>query len=231
MLLFLAGTTQADEVPVNCLSDHLLEAIEMNSHRRALYAELTDGKSKLLSDIVVNAERAAYFPALYLDHRGRRFARKGLGIFCDYVGTRATAKPFAARFDFEPQHISLYKRPNARRIIRRLQEFKKREDYRGLQQAIRDEIDRLAPYPTFHAMLRHNLRTALRTATLVPVHLKMARERGIRSPKALLHQYLDNGITTVNYGIFIDSIAAKFHAQGVPMIHNDLPQVPDFDVE
>jgi hypothetical protein len=62
---------------------HLCEAIALNTARRPVYAQATDGRSWWLSTWLISAEQATRPVARWLDRRARPYNAVGIGIVAD----------------------------------------------------------------------------------------------------------------------------------------------------
>lgn len=66
-----------------CFYGHLSDAIIQNQERRAYYAKITNGKSKKVSDDLINSERILMPMALLVDMRARKIRMDDTSIVCE----------------------------------------------------------------------------------------------------------------------------------------------------
>ena len=65
---------------------HLREAMKVNGERRSVYSEITEGKSRRLSGLLIASERLLLPTAMFYDARAARFNRQGIAVVAgDFV--------------------------------------------------------------------------------------------------------------------------------------------------
>ena len=80
--------------------------------------------------------------------------------------------------------------------------------------------------PNFHCMQRHLIESIGRTAMLAPVYEQMAKDRELKSPQALIRQFLKLQIWGLRLGKWLDSKALPLQIEGLGIICHDVPGIP-----
>jgi hypothetical protein len=229
----LMGVSFAGHVPSyqkNCFGDHIRESIEINSQRRSVYRDLTEGQSDRIFNFLIATERLSLLPASYYDLRSRPYQRNGVPLFChEFVSMNAAP-------DFDPE----------RRVIPpetfTAFDWRFHRDRISYAVSVRDAelvkavslqaIQALAAWPNYYCMLRHIIESVYRFAYFLPLQQEAARDAGLKSPAALSFEVMWLQVQTLGSAYRIDLWSAPIQRQGIPILCAELPRLlDDLDVE
>ncbi len=214
-------------------TEHLREAISINKARRKIYIELSDGKSKSLSNRLIFFERLLIIPAMFFDWRAKRFIRKGIPIMQnDFVPMNKLPMP-----ETMPKFKNSLSANTLKELILKLNDFNKavkRELKVKNFEEISAEGKKLLEYieKTEHefechlAMLKHiteSLNLIVRNGI---GYIKMSRGGTVKMTKTMINGHLfilKPGLKT------IDLPAQKLHSIACGIIVNDMPQIKLID--
>jgi hypothetical protein len=203
---------------------HLREAIALNRQRAPRYAALTDGASLPISRALVRHERMLLPVARWFDRRAAPYHRAGVPLLEEaFVSMDATPAwlPFRAPDPAVPRL-----RPDGGRVAREVRHALHRAGFAGAAAALERQLAALAPEPSYHAMLRHLLESALRIALLAPRHDVRAREAGLSSPLHISGWLLRLHLWGCGASARLDRRAAPLQARGIAILAQDVPPIP-----
>ncbi len=104
LIFFLISNAQASET---CFRDHLKEAIALNTQRKPLYSNLTNGQSEAISDKLISMENIAllytHLPMGNFDKKLSEFKKYGVDATCEAFVSMASVTEFNSRFKSEVQ--------------------------------------------------------------------------------------------------------------------------------
>ena len=203
----------------DCFAEHLREAISLNELRRPLYAAATGGESDSVSRELIALERASLIFAKKLDERARPYQDAGIGLLCDEFVSMTLTPTFrlgdASTAPFRPRPLRLFHRTT--RALRR-------GGYAALSGQLETELHDI---PEGSACLtRHLLESTLRAANLAPGHAAGASNLGMESPDGLSRAFIFAQLASLPEAARLDRKAESLHAQGVPILCNDVPPIP-----
>ncbi len=206
---------------------HIREAIALNRARLPEYARLTGGASKKISRLFILNQLAVLPITWWIDRRARSFQRAGVPVVALDMVSMSLAPTFQARSEVEPEPLSRYTMPPVRRIGRDVRSAYGTGDFAGAASVIRSALIELNSVPTYHAMVRHMLESALRSATLAPDYLQQVEALGLRvSPRSLSWRLVRLHLRALVGCALLDRLAAPIQADGIPILHRDVPPIP-----
>lgn len=225
LLLLAASPARAQES--GCMARHLREAVRLNKERMPLYSELTGGRSRAISRRLIWAERFAMPAARYVDWRARKFQRLGIPVVCADFEPMERTPAFRPRTD-DPPPLSAFAPADARRIARAVERAYRGGGFAGASAALEGEIEALSGVPAFHCMTRHLLESALRITNGAQGYAADADSRGVASPARLSRTLLSMHLSILGEAARLDRRAAPLQAEGIPIVCQDVPQIPPF---
>jgi hypothetical protein len=208
---------------------HLAEAIALNLSRRPLYGRRSGGRSRRLSDLLVLIERASIPVALFFDWRARPFNRRGIPVLEDDFVPMTNVRPFdappALRGRSSDADLARLRRlfAGAAADVRAAARGGRFEAAVAVARAILGEIDALERKAGAHlAMSRHIVESIGLAALNAPRWAAMSG--GATAPLSaglIALQCLGVGLAPT-----IDAMAQSFHALGLGIVVNDVPEIP-----
>lgn len=210
-------------------AQHLRDAIAVNGERRGVYAGLTEGRSRRLSNLLIASERLLLPAAILLDARAKRWNRRGVGVVAaDFVpmeGLPPAEQP--------PRYTGCAPKEAADKLRRELQELGKavrggaREAaYEEVQRHCRrflaeleEEQERLGAH---FAMVAHLVESVGFAAMNAP----RWSEESAGETLGLSRQLILLQSLSLVPGVSFDVMAQELHREGCGILFNDVPAIP-----
>lgn len=210
----------------NCLSQHLTEAIELNEVRREIYAEMTQGKSKKVSNQLIRYEKFIHsiLPLTGIEKAAKELQDQGIPMLCEDF--HAGLNPHAPVLQKDRPQLSDFKAFNHKKAKQLLAEQIEAGNLSGVYTQAVALIESASDEMRFHCMIRHVLESIARVAKQGIKYDEMAKEKGLtEKPSELTLKILKYEIKTLYGSAQLDEKAALFQAQGVPILCHDLPVI------
>jgi hypothetical protein len=207
---------------------HLRDAIALNRARAPRYAALSGGQSLAITRRLVLAERALLPVAWWFDRRAAAYHAAGIPLLEELFVSMEGAPAFAADAA-RPAGASTSMPGGAARaaaVRQRVLAAYRARGFDGAADALDAELAALAADPATDCLLRHLLESARRLAALAPVQIRMARERGLASPRWLLALLLRLHLRGLAAAAALDARAWPLQARGIGILARDLPPIP-----
>jgi hypothetical protein len=216
-------------IPImNYMSQHLHEAIEINQMRSPRYAKLSDNRSRKISRALILTERLSLLTSYPLDNIAKYWQKRKVPVMVHEFIPMEKTPVFKDCFDDTngiTENFIAFDTKNAQSDL--LTFFKKR-DYKSLSQLCNQFIDELSEMPKHHCMVRHILESVRRASHLLPRHIEKAKELEVKSPRAFCHYLLYNQIIIINNSALFDRWAHPLQKDGIPILYQDVPYIPEF---
>ena len=212
------------------LAEHLREAVSINTARKRIYTELSDGKSRFLSNRLIFFERLLILPAMFFDWRAKRFNKVGIPIMQnDFVSMDQLPKPETA-----PKFIDILSKYAFKKLINRFNAFNEK---------LKQEI-KLANFETVLSEGKKLLEEIIELENEFRCNLAMVKHviesLNLISANGILYAEKSKGKTSKITKIMIkghafmlkpslktiDLPAQKLHNIGCGIIVNDMPEMP-----
>lgn len=223
--------TMTDQLAVQgrVFYNHLMEAIQINKNRKQTYADLTDNKSKSVSNRLIFYERLCLPLAKHFDKRAESFDLRGIPIIrADFVPMDDIKDA-----DTPPVYTNTVNRDEFREVKTILKQYK-RQVRKNLENTFFEGVcdftlellfllDDLEQKLQAHfAMTRHLLES-------IGLHgynaISYARQSG-GDTVHISRQMVSLYVMALNFGMRLDRSAQKLHAMGAGIVVNDLPSIP-----
>lgn len=226
----LVSPTEAEaQNPVRtrkCLQAHIREAIDINSHRMWLYAQLSNNRSLPISEKLLELERNVLPMAGLADTWARYFQSRDIPVICNDFVDMAETPPFLAMNPRGAGSILDYHKPDVKRIHSNLKSLYKSKSYMNLAHEADAEIRSLEREPRYNCLFRHTLESIRRVAGLLPEYMQEARIKNISSPEMLSRAILKSHLDLLEDAVTLDQKAAPLQAGGLMILCQDLPHIP-----
>lgn len=209
-----------------CLGEHVSEAMVLNKQRKAAYMQLSQGRSKKVSNALLWMERKISVAAPLADAWSAYFQSRGVQIMCDDFVPISHTPAFQAKNPQGRDSLHNFRPPDITRIKGRLLELHKARSYMEMARYADSEIIELDRVPRYNCMVKHMLESVRRMAALTPVHAQKARSQGLRSSEPLSRTVLKSHIMFLNESARIDKLAAPLQAEGLMIVCQDVPYIP-----
>jgi hypothetical protein len=207
-----------------CLSDHIYEALTLNQERMPLYSELSQGRSKVVSDRLISMERKLSLKTPLADAVAVPFQLAGVRILCDDLIDMAKVPNFKASNGKDS--LENFRAPNISEIHSRLKELYRNQDMAGVFAYTDHLVEEELNVPRYNCLVRHMLESIRRVAALAPIHNQKALEKLNTSSLFLSWGAIKTHIGLLVESAEIDKLAAPLQADGLPIICQDVPFIP-----
>ena len=223
----LATTGARADMPVaeDCLAKHLKDAIALNRARKPLYSELTQGRSEEISDLLISFEKLGIFTAYFYDYPARSFQEAGIPVICDDLASMSEAPQFATS---APKITAPFVPMNVAETKAEIKAAYARGGFEEVSEVSQSILDSLADEPGEHCLFRHFISSITRTASIAPKHIEKAKELNLpTSPAGLEWSFIRLQLLGLEGLEKIDELAAPLQAEGIPILCQDIPQIPN----
>jgi hypothetical protein len=210
-----------------CFETHLRDAVALNRERKPLYAALSNGATKSLSDRLIVGELAAISVAKVHDTRASFFHRKGLTVLCDELMPMSGAPEFDATLRPPGAPSPLFRSIDPKAMKDDGLAALAGRSFAGAEAFARAQIATLSPDAAYFCMTLHVLESVLRAAVLAPKHAVKAAELGVDPPTSLSRDFISIQIKQIPFSVDLDRDAEALHAQGIPIVCQDVPKIPE----
>jgi hypothetical protein len=212
---------------VGPFEEHLRDAIELNRKRAPLYSRLSRGRSETVSKWLIRSELLALPLCGIPDRWGRRFIQAGVPIVQEEFMPMRGAPAFQERFPFSPSPFSAFIPKNGNAIAASILKGYRTGGFSGAGGVASRELVALGSDHTFHPMLRHLLESVVRISNLAPLHEKRRLELSIKGSTLGLSKWMFfSHFSAFQFATWIDAKAAPLHAEGLPIVYQDVPPIP-----
>lgn len=212
---------------MNYLTQHLLEAIEINKERKILYARISNNRSLKISKTLIFFEKLSLFSSYILDNIAKYWQKRNVPIMVhEFIPMDQTPK-FQEKFQKMDDVCTELPELNTREIQKRSMELYKNKDYQGLFDYLDNIIEKeMSQYPKHFCMIRHILESVRRSAFLIIRHIARAKEMKVISPELFCRYVLKNQIMIIHSSRLIDVWAFPLQKEGIPIVYQDVPHIP-----
>lgn len=225
ILLTPAGA-EATPLTRKCLQTHIRDAIEINTQRMWLYAQLSNNRSLPISEKLLELERKILPMAGLADTWARYFQSRGIPVLCNDFIDMAETPVFSFMNPHGPGSILDYRKPDVMKIYPLLKSLYKSKSYMSLAHEADAEIRRLDQEPRYNCLFKHTLESIRRVAGLLPEYMQEARIKKISSPEILMRATLKSHLDLLEDFAALDQMAAPLQAEGLMILCQDLPHIP-----
>lgn len=210
-------------------AEHLREAIAINVERRGVYAEMTGGRSRWLSNLLIASERLTLPMALFLDARAARFNREGVGVvaedFVPMAGLPGAETP--PRYDgCSPKEEIQRLRGELKEVARAAREGARGEEFGVVCEVCAEcleELEALQERLGAHfAMVVHLVESVGFGAANAPRWAEESDGESVRLSRTLVSLQAKSLVP----GLRFDVMAQRLHGEGCGILVNDVPAIP-----
>jgi hypothetical protein len=215
--------------PAEGFRDHLQAALQLNRSRRDVYDRLSGGRTRSLSNALINLELLSLPPAMLMDAWAKRFQERGIPIIQgDFVSMEEVRSPFApprwrgVASDAEAEQVQAWLDAYRKELGKALDD----NDFEGLAQATHSLLGRLEQaeheHQTHWAMTKH-LIESLGLATMNAIDYSDASGGETRRLSRAFIRLQSMGLLG---SVALDRKAQDLHRQGFGILVNDIPDIP-----
>jgi len=207
------------------ITQHLVEAIEINFKRLFFYAKLSHGKSLPVSLLLISSEVLILPSSFLIDLVSKYWQKRGLPLMVHEFVSMELTPQFQSSFKTQSpipnwSAFSFFKMQWSAIFV-----FLK-NGHQGIKNWIKPQFELINHYPHYFCMVRHILESLDRANNLAIKHKKLAKKLGLRSP-ALICDYLVLAHCSLIFTTsFLDKLAYPLQRNGLPIIYQDVPHIP-----
>lgn len=207
----------------NCFKQHILESISINTKRKQDYAKLTNGRSNRIFNTLIAYETVTLAPATYFDLLAIPYHKQGIELFChEFMGMNQapvfdsnnrinpteTFKPFDWKFYKERMEIAL-----------------KHGNENELKSVLIQALEELKSMPHYYCMTRHLLESVYRFAHFMPIRMKEAQTKGMKSPRKIMIDVMKLHLLGMKDSHKIDLLSQPIQKAGIPILCSEVPNL------
>lgn len=226
VILFFLLCVQVVQAGATCLTRHLTEAIEINTRRKAAYALLTDGASKSISNKLIKMENELLWGARLGDFVAGHWRRAGVPLLCADVVEMSETPGFKARSLDRSPLSSITLRPSS--IVQTIKTFVNQEQFVALEEWAHLQVLSLESEKRAYCLTRHFLESVRRAAGLVPYYQQLSQQKNLSDPTWVSKKFIKDQAELLILAYQIDQEAWLIQNKGVPIICQDVPEIPRF---
>lgn len=213
---------------MNYMTQHLLEAIEINKNRKPLYASLSKKKSLRISRMLMVTERLSLISSYPLDNMAKYWQKRGVPVMkYEFIPMDETPE-FSPEFEDDSNLFSTLPAYDTKAVQQEAGRIYSTKDYKKLAEFMDQKIDELKEFPKHYCMVRHILESIRRGANLTEKHIEKAKELKVKSPEGFCRYLLNSQIMIIHSSSLLDKWAFPLQKDGIPIIYQDVPYIPAF---
>lgn len=221
----MADSTGRLPVDWHCLTDHLGEAIALNLERRPLYSALSAGRSEVVSESLIESERITLTIMQRLQPLLSYWHGRGIPIGCSEFVPMAETPAFTGQFAEPAPALGSVRWFNTFAGAVRLEKELLMGGLAAVAAQAKRELADLSAPQHFQCMTRHVLESIAKTAAVGREMHEQSVEDKIASPAWISRSLVHAQIVTLKISRDIDQAAAPLHAEGIPIVCNDVPHI------
>ncbi len=208
-----------------CFREHLKEAIEMNRERQFLYAELTQGESRKISNRLIWGERLGLISAFFYDWRASEYQKKGIGVLCDEFVSMDQTPSFRSYMPLTALPPEWLPEIDIEKMEKTLQKGIHSQDFEKIKKLSKNFLKDLSSLPDYYCMLRHILSSIARSAAIAHIHIEKSLHLGLDTPQTLLLDFLELQVENLENAYDLDRLAFSIQIKGIPILCQDVPEI------
>lgn len=209
-------------------TQHLQDAIVVNSTRKAFYMEKTQGAAIWVCRLLILSEKLFLPLARYFDRQALPFNGQGVAIIADDFVPMTDIKPV----DTPPLFTGRATKSERSLLLAQLKKFQRHarcalasRDYAKIAELTAKQLHDVSVFEgqcsAHFAMTIHLLESLGFAALHAVTYLKESPQCAV-----LCRRFVGIQIALVNSGMLFDRLAQNCHAQGAGIIVNDVPHIP-----
>jgi hypothetical protein len=209
------------------MADHLREAKAINWERLPKYVDLTDGASRWVSWILISSEMAGIPFATLVEYLNEPLAKAGVNILCEDFISMEKTPPFLNRAADLPLPIEQFSADLGWDEMGEFWQLARSRSYGQLAARADAVLAELKLVPTYHCMYRHILESIRLAAANAEAQLTRAHAAGLASEaERVIDMLMISQAGVLPLALYLDKLSAPIHAQGIPIICQDVPPIP-----
>jgi hypothetical protein len=210
----------------NSFCKHIKDAIKINQIRKPLYAQLSNGKTKFLSNTIIAFQVCLLPIAKYFDFLGKKFNRKNIFIIQDDFVSMDNINSY----DLDVLRRNVAKKEIFEMLKNKIKAYKKliksSFSFFDISKTTIRELDFIEnlehELSCNFIMLKHLLESIAYISLNSLNYLSLSNGKTIELSKKLINFHL----FFLDKILFIDKTAQNFHQKNIGILINDIPHIP-----
>ncbi len=227
LFVFLLLSSQNVLASAGCFSQHFRDAILINEQRKNIYASFKNGYTRKISDRLISMEKRMMIPAWISDQWTHFFHQKGISVLCTELQDMSLTPPM-------PTALPLSIQPSRKDFIsfdmHSLRKSLNSSLSLGMDQftkQVQHQLELLEKEPRVNCLVRHfleSLRSFAKSHQRNILNLPTTERKWFSAFTKLL---LKGHIYYLHESHEIDKLALEAQVDGLPIICQDVPPIPD----
>lgn len=206
-----------------CFQEHIRESIAINKERKQVYADLTDGRSNKIFNLLISYEYLTLAPAAVFDLKALSYQKNGMDLFChEFMSMMRTPK-----FQPENQIIPSEKfRPFDWKFYKtRMNEALKHRDLSEVRKTSIEALLDLKSQPHYYCFSRHLFESIYRFAFFAPLRAQQAQDMELKDPTDLMFKVMKLHLLGLKDSHRIDLWSQPIQMSGIPILCSEIPDL------
>lgn len=217
-----SSSTEELDFQTGCISKHLREAIQLNESRAPLYGEVSGGRSRHISYLLITLERLTLTTLRPIETAAEEYQKRGIPLLCLDVVPMTGARGFSER-TLKP--TDSYQPFDSISTSIELSGSILPGSDSTLEATLLRSLSILNKNTHYNCFSRHIIESLLRSVRLKPYYRRLSLEKGLRDPAPIIRTYVSSQIAALPAASLLDSQSAELNAQGIPIICNVVPNI------
>lgn len=203
----------------NCLTQHLNEAVQVNRTRSKFYARLSKGRTNSVFNKLIFLDQTGLIFSPYFDHLSKKtLSKNGLPLLCEVIPSMlpTLGRPVIIESPIPVDHfipISISK------LTSDISKTDHSQSLNPAQVVIKKVINELEREPRFNCLTRQFVRS-------MDLLIDVAKESTSENANRFAWQAIQASLLELKFLVKIDQEAAPFQAEGIPIVCNEIPELP-----
>ncbi len=210
---------------VHCLEEHLQEAIALNSLRKDLYGNLTEGASLEISEQLIASEKSLLVLLQSMRPMLKYWWKRNILVTCLEFSPMAETPEFSPQFKVSPPAVSTVAWLDPLKVTIALQKKLMSDGLAGVENIARSELQALEYPDHFQCMSKHLLESIAKTAQVGEQLGQASKDKKILSSIPISYSLIQGQILNLGAAREIDEATFAIHQKGIPIICNDVPPI------
>lgn len=211
----------------DCLRVHIEDAIKVNRHRKHLYSQLTNGKSKKISNTLIFLEKTTLLVNKIsgYDRKANYFNEYGIPVLCQDLLPMEDIRQFNTDPFYPTQSFSTVKKYSYLNVYRPFRRPLRSRDFKQIEQEAQKLLDGIPE--GYYCMLKHILETVKVMASHTPKYIQDAKHQNLKSPRKLMLKLITTQLDTVKLILPLDRWSGPLQEKGIGILCNDVPHLKE----
>lgn len=206
-----------------CFQAHIRESIAINKERKKAYAEITNGRSDKIFNLLISYEYLSLAPAAFFDLQALSYQKNGMDLFCHEFMSMIRSPEFdpltriIPKEQFRPFNWQFYKG--------RISDALKHKDVNEVKRTAVEALMELKSQPKYYCFSRHLIESIYRFAHFSPLRSQQAAEMELKDPENIMFNVMKLHLLGLKDSYRIDLWAQPIQMSGIPILCSEIPDL------